>query len=447
MLRGPPHLVTEHAGGEIEGGQLKLQLGAELTDHAGFAHAERGGQPSDGQALEAVDGCHVGCSAQDLVASEGSLDHGTTTSHDWNNTERSIAIFDRNLRNERETMTVVFVHGVPNTTAVWDPVRSLLPDRDTIALQLPGFGGDAPAGFSGTRYAYRDWLIDQLEAMNEPVDLVGHDQGSVISQGVILARPDLVNTWVLGGGVCADDFLWHRQARIWQTTGLGEQWRDQFLGLDLNTRAAMLTTAGVPETDAADVAAGMDRRMFDHILPLYRSEPYLEDWAFDPNSDVPAGTRALGSEDRYQSADFGSSAAVSRRGAVPRTRVRALVASRATRRSRRRADPSLVCQFNTRATETRRRTPLGRCRRRSVKRNDDGQRRPTPDWAVDVEMTAERVDAVLESDESRPTADNGTPDPGVATIRHRFPLSMAARTLTSDACECFAAFVRASATT
>ena len=130
-------------------------------------------------------------------------------------------------------MTVVFVHGVPNTAAVWDPVRSLLPDRDTIAVQLPGFGRDAPAGFSGTRYAYRDWLIDQLETMNEPVDLVGHDQGSVISQGVILARPDLVNTWVLGGGVCADDFLWHRQARIWQTTGLGEDWRDQFLGLDV----------------------------------------------------------------------------------------------------------------------------------------------------------------------------------------------------------------------
>ena len=42
-------------------------------------------------------------------------------------------------------MTVVFVHGVPNTAAVWDPVRSLLPDRDTIALQLPGFGSDPPA--------------------------------------------------------------------------------------------------------------------------------------------------------------------------------------------------------------------------------------------------------------------------------------------------------------
>ena len=69
-------------------------------------------------------------------------------------------------------MTVVFVHGVPNTAAVWDPVRSLLSDRDTIAVHLPGFGCDSPDGFTGTRYAYRDWLIDQLEQMDGPVDLV-----------------------------------------------------------------------------------------------------------------------------------------------------------------------------------------------------------------------------------------------------------------------------------
>jgi pimeloyl-ACP methyl ester carboxylesterase len=57
-------------------------------------------------------------------------------------------------------------------------------DRDTVALQLPGFGCDAPAGFSGTRYAYRDWVIAELEALDGPVDLVGHDQGSVI--GLVL---------------------------------------------------------------------------------------------------------------------------------------------------------------------------------------------------------------------------------------------------------------------
>lgn len=206
-------------------------------------------------------------------------------------------------------MTVVFLHGVPNTATVWDPLRSLLTGRDTVALQLPGFGCDAAAGFSGTRYAYRDWVIEELEAMDGPVDLVGHDQGSVIGQGVILARPDLINSWVLGGGVCADDFLWHRQARIWQNAGLGERWRDHFLSLDVNTRAGMLVAAGLPEIDAADVSAGMDRRMFDHILPLYRSEPYLEDWAFDPNATYPPGLVLWGRQDPYQAAEFGRVAA------------------------------------------------------------------------------------------------------------------------------------------
>jgi pimeloyl-ACP methyl ester carboxylesterase len=70
-----------------------------------------------------------------------------------------------------------------------------------------------------------------------------------------------------------------------------------------------LAAAGVPEVEAAGVAAGMDRRMFDHILPLYRSEPYLEDWAFDPSSNYPPGLVLWGSDDRYQTAEFGRSAA------------------------------------------------------------------------------------------------------------------------------------------
>ncbi|MDT5175733.1 MAG: hypothetical protein QOG37_2984 [Mycobacterium sp.] len=206
-------------------------------------------------------------------------------------------------------MTIVFVHGVPNTAAVWGPLLSVLSDHAVIALQLPGFGCEAPAGFTGTRYAYRDWLIEELTAINEPVDLVGHDQGSVISQGVILARPDLINSWVLGAGVCADDFLWHRQARIWQNTGLGERWRDHFLALDADTRAGMLVDAGVPAIDATNVAAGMDRRMLDHILPLYRSESYLEDWAFDEAATYPPGLVLWGKHDPYQSAEFGRLAA------------------------------------------------------------------------------------------------------------------------------------------
>ena len=110
--------------------------------------------------------------------------------------------------------------------------------------------------------------------------------------------------------MCAENFFWHRQARIWQNTGLGEQGRDDFLRLDLDTRAGMLSTAGVPKIDAAGVAAGMDRREYlDHILPLYRSETYLEDWAFDPTSSYPPGLVLWGRDDPYQPAEFGRAAA------------------------------------------------------------------------------------------------------------------------------------------
>ena len=41
-------------------------------------------------------------------------------------------------------MPVVLVHGVPETPAVWDPLRSKLSRDDVVALQLPGFGCPRP---------------------------------------------------------------------------------------------------------------------------------------------------------------------------------------------------------------------------------------------------------------------------------------------------------------
>ncbi|MBO2453169.1 alpha/beta hydrolase [Actinomadura barringtoniae] len=206
-------------------------------------------------------------------------------------------------------MTVVYVHGVPDTATVWDPLRSLLADHDDLAVRLPGFGTDSPAAFTATRFAYMNWLIGELDAIGEPVDLVGHDQGSVIAQGVIVTRPDLVRSWVLGGGVCADDYLWHPQARVWQTAELGEASRDQLLALDPAARVQVLEAVGVPPGRADEVATGIDRRMLDHILPLYRSEPFFGDWAFTAGTAYPPGLVLWGRDDPFQSASFGRSAA------------------------------------------------------------------------------------------------------------------------------------------
>jgi pimeloyl-ACP methyl ester carboxylesterase len=74
-------------------------------------------------------------------------------------------------------MTVVLVHGNPETDAIWGPLVDALGRDDVVRLSPPGFGAPLPDGFPATQLAYRDWLEDELEGIEQPVDLLGHDWG------------------------------------------------------------------------------------------------------------------------------------------------------------------------------------------------------------------------------------------------------------------------------
>ena len=91
--------------------------------------------------------------------------------------------------------TAVLVHGVPDTHRVWERGRAQLTRKDVVALALPGFDNPAPAGFTSTKEAYADWIIQQLETIGTPVDLVGPDWGCMLTARVASIRPDLVRTW------------------------------------------------------------------------------------------------------------------------------------------------------------------------------------------------------------------------------------------------------------
>ena len=98
-------------------------------------------------------------------------------------------------------MTVVLVHGVPETAAVWDLLVARLDDlgeADVRRLSPPGFGAPVPDGFEATMVGYRDWLVSELESIGPPIDLVGHDWGGGHVLNVMMTRPDLVRTWVSG---------------------------------------------------------------------------------------------------------------------------------------------------------------------------------------------------------------------------------------------------------
>ena len=59
---------------------------------------------------------------------------------------------------------IVFLHGVPETAALWDKVRAEF-DEETVALSLPGFGCARPDGFGATKDDYAAWLVGELEIL------------------------------------------------------------------------------------------------------------------------------------------------------------------------------------------------------------------------------------------------------------------------------------------
>jgi pimeloyl-ACP methyl ester carboxylesterase len=165
-------------------------------------------------------------------------------------------------------MPIVLVHGVPDTHRLWDKLRSFLSRRDVLTPSLPGFGCGVPAGFIATKEAYVDWLVGELERVGEPVDLVGHDWGSLLVQRVVSLRPDLVRTWACGDGPVDREYVWHDLAQQWQTPGVGEAVME---AMTAEALAEGLPAAGVPPEDARIVASHVDDLMKDCILKLYRS--------------------------------------------------------------------------------------------------------------------------------------------------------------------------------
>ncbi|MFB6638875.1 alpha/beta fold hydrolase [Streptomyces chartreusis] len=179
-------------------------------------------------------------------------------------------------------MTAVFVHGVPETGRLWDPLRRHL-KAESLALNLPGFSTPRPAGFGATMDDYVRWLSGELSGISGPVDLVGHDWGALLVARVAMLDFLPLRSWAMDvASILHPDYVWHDLAQLWQTSGAGEQWAQTMRG---NTTAATaaLTAAGVPAEDASVMGAQFDATMAGCILDLYRSampNPYAH-WGGD----------------------------------------------------------------------------------------------------------------------------------------------------------------------
>ena len=93
---------------------------------------------------------------------------------------------------------VVFVHGIVGARSTWhDIAADLAADHRTYCIDLRGHGGSTKGGPYDIEH-YTDDLVAFLEGViGEPVVLVGHSLGGVVSAETIMRRPDLVSRALL----------------------------------------------------------------------------------------------------------------------------------------------------------------------------------------------------------------------------------------------------------
>jgi pimeloyl-ACP methyl ester carboxylesterase len=187
---------------------------------------------------------------------------------------------------------------------LWDRVRSHLTRDDVIALDMPGCGAPLPSGFDASKEAYARWLVGVLDAIGEPVDLVGHDWGSLLVQRVASLRPERIRTLACGSGPVDREYVWHDMAQMWQTPGVGEELMAGFTPEALVAALADQTGREAAEETARHVDDDMKRC----ILTLYRSAVNVgEEWQGGVD-ELRGRFPALvlwGRDDPYVGAEFG----------------------------------------------------------------------------------------------------------------------------------------------
>jgi pimeloyl-ACP methyl ester carboxylesterase len=213
----------------------------------------------------------------------------------------------------------VFVHGNPESAAIWAPLLSELARADVVRLSPPGFGASVPDGFGATADEYLAWLVAELEVIGEPVDLVGHDWGANHTFRLACERPDLVRSWCIDtAGVFDPGYIWHEGTRAWRTPGEGEAAVAAMIAMGAAARAEVYRSMAVTTEAAEQMADAFDETMGRCILALYRSvgQDVLARWSERvPAASARPGLVLVPTDDVYTGGEARHRAVAERTGA------------------------------------------------------------------------------------------------------------------------------------
>jgi pimeloyl-ACP methyl ester carboxylesterase len=123
-------------------------------------------------------------------------------------------------------LPVLFLHGSPDTHAMWEPVIERLNGSvHAIAPDLPGFGESTlPDDFPLTLDNFADFIRDLIVTLNisEPVTLVSTDFGGHYGMAFLAKYPELVRGIVVSNVGFFQAYQWHFFARLYRVPVLGE---------------------------------------------------------------------------------------------------------------------------------------------------------------------------------------------------------------------------------
>ena len=131
------------------------------------------------------------------------------------------------IKDEGTGSPILFLHGNPDTSDIWEAVICRLrPQFWCIAPDLPGFGrSSVPRDFDFSFENLEHFLDRLVEGipMSLPLNLVTHDFGGAVGMAWAVQHPEKVRRIVvINHPFFVADYRWHIWARMWRTPILGE---------------------------------------------------------------------------------------------------------------------------------------------------------------------------------------------------------------------------------